>query len=186
MRIDPSPSLACAVGTIPAATADAAPPEEPPAMWSGFHGLRHAPRRSEFVTPGDAELGRVGLAQQHQSRGPVAAHQFAVARVWCVGCEPAPAGAGHARHFQPQILHQERHAAEGAFRQVASGGRTPFVEGAVDHGIELAVPLYALDGRLGQLAGRDLASSYQFSQPDAVVLGVLRERHDPPPYASPA
>ncbi len=38
-RIDPPPSVAWAAGTMPAATAAAAPPEEPPVEWAGFHGL---------------------------------------------------------------------------------------------------------------------------------------------------
>ncbi|SOZ34877.1 protein of unknown function [Cupriavidus neocaledonicus] len=40
---EPPPSLACAIGTMPAATAAAAPPLEPPALCAGFHGLRVAP-----------------------------------------------------------------------------------------------------------------------------------------------
>ena len=32
MRIEPPPSLPCAIGTIPAATAAAEPPEEPPGV----------------------------------------------------------------------------------------------------------------------------------------------------------
>src|SRR4051794_8640053 len=40
MRIEPPPSLACAIGTMPLATAAAAPPDDPPVECSGFHGLR--------------------------------------------------------------------------------------------------------------------------------------------------
>src|SRR6185295_18910957 len=43
MRIDPPPSLACASGTMPAATAAAEPPDEPPVVCSVFHGLRLGP-----------------------------------------------------------------------------------------------------------------------------------------------
>src|SRR5690606_25561615 len=43
MRIEPPPSVACATGTMPAATAAAAPPLEPPAMRDKSHGLRVAP-----------------------------------------------------------------------------------------------------------------------------------------------
>ena len=39
MRMEPPPSLALAAGTMPEATAAAAPPEEPPGLWSGFQGL---------------------------------------------------------------------------------------------------------------------------------------------------
>nr|WP_257818613.1 hypothetical protein [Phenylobacterium sp. J367] len=57
MRIEPRPSLAWASGTRPAATAEAAPPDEPPAIWSGFQGLRQEPSRSELVTPGMPNSG---------------------------------------------------------------------------------------------------------------------------------
>src|SRR5207244_6485362 len=43
MRIEPPPSVACAIGSIPQATAAAAPPLEPPALNSRFHGLRVGP-----------------------------------------------------------------------------------------------------------------------------------------------
>jgi hypothetical protein len=43
MRIDPPPSLPAAIGTIPAATAAALPPEEPPAVCSRFQGLQVIP-----------------------------------------------------------------------------------------------------------------------------------------------
>ena len=43
MRIDPPPSLPCANGTSPAATATAAPPLEPPASRDGSQGQRAGP-----------------------------------------------------------------------------------------------------------------------------------------------
>ena len=43
MRIEPPPSEAWAIGTMPAATAAAAPPLEPPGTWSTPHGLRVGP-----------------------------------------------------------------------------------------------------------------------------------------------
>ena len=43
MRIEPPPSLACAIGTMPDATAAAAPPLEPPAEREVSQGLRVAP-----------------------------------------------------------------------------------------------------------------------------------------------
>ena len=43
IRIEPPPSFACASGTMPAATAAAAPPLEPPGVSSRFHGLRAGP-----------------------------------------------------------------------------------------------------------------------------------------------
>src|SRR4051794_30880605 len=43
MRIEPPPSLACATGTIPEATAAAEPPLEPPVERERSHGLRLGP-----------------------------------------------------------------------------------------------------------------------------------------------
>ena len=42
-RIEPPPSLACAMGTMPAATAAPEPPEEPPEEWSSSYGLLQLP-----------------------------------------------------------------------------------------------------------------------------------------------
>ena len=49
MRIEPPPSEPVAAETIPAATAAAEPPEEPPVVRSGFHGLRVIPLASVAV-----------------------------------------------------------------------------------------------------------------------------------------
>src|ERR1019366_9544470 len=43
MRIDPPPSVPSASGTIPAATAAALPPDDPPGDNAVFHGLRLIP-----------------------------------------------------------------------------------------------------------------------------------------------
>ncbi len=43
IRIDPPPSDPVAHGTMPAATAAAEPPEEPPGVRAGSHGLRVTP-----------------------------------------------------------------------------------------------------------------------------------------------
>src|SRR5215469_2520394 len=40
MRMEPPPSLACATATMPAATAAADPPDDPPVERLGSHGLR--------------------------------------------------------------------------------------------------------------------------------------------------
>src|SRR5579872_4516499 len=43
MRTEPPPSEPVASGIIPAAIAAAVPPEDPPALWSKFHGLKVDP-----------------------------------------------------------------------------------------------------------------------------------------------
>ena len=50
IRSDPPPSLPCASGTIAAATAAADPPDEPPGVRPGSHGLRVGPKRRGSVT----------------------------------------------------------------------------------------------------------------------------------------
>src|ERR1700757_1801599 len=45
IRSEPPPSVACATGRMPAATAAAEPPEEPPGEYSRFHGLGQEPER---------------------------------------------------------------------------------------------------------------------------------------------
>src|SRR5882757_5795300 len=49
MRMEPPPSEAPAIGTMPAATAAAVPPEEPPGVRIGSQGLRAAPHSSVSV-----------------------------------------------------------------------------------------------------------------------------------------
>ncbi|CAB5066842.1 unannotated protein [freshwater metagenome] len=60
-RILPPPSLACAIGIIPAATAAALPPLEPPGVSERSHGFRVAPQASGSVTgtlPNSGEFAR--------------------------------------------------------------------------------------------------------------------------------
>src|SRR4051794_23803517 len=57
IRIDPPPSLPCAAGARPAATAAAAPPLEPPAVREVSQGLRQAPLSSDSVTAVEPNSG---------------------------------------------------------------------------------------------------------------------------------
>src|SRR5262245_9029905 len=50
MRIEPPPSLPCAAGASPAATAAAPPPLDPPGVPDVSHGFRHGPFSSDSVT----------------------------------------------------------------------------------------------------------------------------------------
>src|SRR2546423_5163233 len=58
MRIDPPRSVPTASGPIPAATAATAPPDEPPGVFAGFHGLRVMPVRALSVTAFQPNPGR--------------------------------------------------------------------------------------------------------------------------------
>src|SRR6516164_833719 len=48
MRVDPPPSEDMPIGSMPAATAAAEPPEEPPGVRSSFQGLRVTLARSRY------------------------------------------------------------------------------------------------------------------------------------------
>src|SRR5436190_18698591 len=51
MRTEPPPSVPIPSGPRPAATAAPAPPDEPPGVTAGFHGLRVTPLSGVSVTP---------------------------------------------------------------------------------------------------------------------------------------
>src|SRR5213082_1094555 len=51
MRMDPAPSVPTASGPMPEATAAAAPPDDPPGVIRGFHGLRVMPVKRLSVVP---------------------------------------------------------------------------------------------------------------------------------------
>ena len=78
MRIEPPPSLPWASGTMPAATAAAAPPEEPPGVRSVSHGLRVGPEAARLGDRQDPELGQVGLADDHEAGLAQAPHHEGV------------------------------------------------------------------------------------------------------------
>ena len=57
MRIEPPPSLPWAMGTMPAATAAAEPPLDPPGVRVGSQGLRVGPCSSGSVTAASPNSG---------------------------------------------------------------------------------------------------------------------------------
>ena len=61
MRIEPPPSVPIVSGPMPAATAAALPPEEPPGVFAGFHGLRVMPVSGLSQTPFQPNSGVVVL-----------------------------------------------------------------------------------------------------------------------------
>ena len=61
MRTDPAPSVPTLSGPSPAATAAAVPPDEPPGVRLGSHGLRVMPVSSELVSPLHPNSGVVVL-----------------------------------------------------------------------------------------------------------------------------
>ena len=66
MRIEPPPSLPWASGTMPAATAAAAPPDEPPGRALGVPGVARGAEAARLGHRQDPELGHVRLAHDHE------------------------------------------------------------------------------------------------------------------------
>ena len=110
--MEPPPSLACAAGTMPDATAAAEPPEDPPVEWSVFHGLRDGPKRLRLGRRQDAELGRVRLAADDEAGVDVALRQRLGHGRAVVAGEGEPLAERRAGQLGAEVLQQEGHAAE--------------------------------------------------------------------------
>src|SRR5271163_2053823 len=150
IRMEPPPSLACANGTMPLATAAAEPPLEPPGERLTSQRLcgRHA-----------AEFGAVGPAGDHQTGAAVATDQRGVGLgdrllVFERAIAVADALTGITGE---QVLDEERHATEWPVGQLCPGGVAGMIEPADDHRVEDGIDaLDALDGRFEQLERRHL------------------------------
>ena len=172
MRMLPPPSDALANGTMPAATAAAAPPLDPPGVRVEVpRVVRRAPRdrlrRREAAhlravrAPGDDEPGRL-VARDQRRVGRVDDRRVAQGH--------AAVGEGLPGEHRVEVLEQERHAAERPGGQVGDGGDLPGVveprdRQRVDGGVDR---LHPLDRRLQQLARCDVALGDQRGLVDGV------------------
>src|SRR5947207_15409319 len=94
MRIEPPPSLPWLNGPTPAAVIDEAPPDDPPGVWPGFHGLRVVPCKGESVSAFQPNSGVVLLpmiGMPAARRRPTTGASSA-AGVSSVACEPMRVG----------------------------------------------------------------------------------------------
>ena len=116
MRSEPPPSLPCASGTMPAATAAALPPDEPPGVRVVSHGLRVGPKRRPSVT------GRIpysGIVVVPTTTAPAARSRRTT--LWsCVGARVA-----RQRRAARQAQAGDRAVAFTATGTPASGRRSP-------------------------------------------------------------
>ena len=94
IRIDPPPSEAVASGTMPEATATAAPPDEPPATRSTSYGLRVDPKTRLDVSAEVANSGALVL--------PTTTHPAARRRA--TSTESRVAGAASANSREPWVV----------------------------------------------------------------------------------
>ena len=113
MRIEPPPSLPVHAGNIPDATAAAEPPDDPPGVASGFHGLRVMPCSGELVKLGMPNSGAVVsptiTAPAARSR---ATSVQSTAATWSA-VQHRRVGVREALRLR-ELLHAHRHAGERA------------------------------------------------------------------------
>ena len=121
IRIEPPPSVALASGNIPAATAAAEPPEEPPALCSRFHGLRVSPNRIDSVVPVPTEFRAGRFTHDQQTRLLVSLHHGAGIVRHPVAIEARALCGYGALKRHPQILQQKRNTGKRSVRQACSG-----------------------------------------------------------------
>src|SRR6202162_3403118 len=68
VRIDPPWSPPSAIGTSPAATSAALPPDEPPALWATLCGLRITPLAQVWLPAGKQKTSQGGVIAEGASR----------------------------------------------------------------------------------------------------------------------
>ncbi len=156
MRMEPPPSLACANGTMPLATAAAAPPLDPPGERLVSHGLWVAPQASGSVVgtlPSSGLLVRPAITKPAVA---VAADQSGVGvRDHLLVLERDVAVAdGLTGIAGEQVFDEERHATERPVGQLSPGCVAGMVEPADHHGVEHGVDaLDALDAASSSSSG---------------------------------
>ena len=120
MRIDPPPSEPVASGTIPAAMAAALPPEDPPGVWSRFHGLRVGPNTVLSVSAFHPSSGVLVFPTTTHPAATSRATSGRVGRGRRAVGEGRRAVGGDEAGGVLQVLHPERDAGQRA--RVATGG----------------------------------------------------------------
>ena len=112
MRTLPAPSVPTDSGPMPAATAAAVPPDEPPGVLLGSQGLRVMPVQRRIGLALAAELGRAGLAEQHRAGLAQARAGRRVDVPRLVGVDGAAAAQRRPALGEDQVLDRRRHAVE--------------------------------------------------------------------------
>ena len=79
MRIDPPISEPVPMAEVPAANEAAVPPDEPPGVMSGFHGLRVTPQRRDHVKPAQENSG---VAVRAWTMPPASRMRWLTVLVW--------------------------------------------------------------------------------------------------------
>ena len=181
MRIEPPPSLACAIGTTRAATATAAPPEEPPQERADVPRILGRPAEQRFGRRRQPELWRRGFAERHHARKPgsrrcmaaaLAATLLAKARLPNLSGRPASGSKSLIKVGTPANGPAERRRGAGA--AIIVGGCREEIELRID-------PIRARDGCFQRFRGSDLPAAD--ARRDADGVESPQARPSPPPWA---
>ena len=175
MRIEPPPSVACAIGSARAATRAAAPPLEPPTLRSRSHGLRVGPCATGSVV---ALKANSGARVRAMTRSPAARTRWPK----CVSATPVTPLAGPAAtelgdlplQVWGDLLQGERHARERAFVACLERGREKLADRGPERRIDLAdrTPGGVLD-----LRGRHVTDANERRETDAVACRIVAQFH---------
>ncbi len=179
--MDPAPSLACAIGTTPAATNAPAPDEDAPAVRVGVPRVANRPDPRVFRRRAETELRHLSLAERRQSgRKEDPCERTVGAR----GPRFPRISALHGRHARDVdvVLEIARYAVEvAAVGAWCVRARASAVEGFVGQTVQRRVDrLGAGDGRLDEFCRRHLARTQCIDKAYCVMVaeGVIAEGRD--------
>ncbi len=183
-RIDPVPSPPDAAGTMPAATAAAVPPLDPPGVMSGDHGLTVGPNSTGSVVQWLPHSGVLVLPKTTRPASRYRSTVHAVSGATYVRSARAPHRLRRSRQRRAEILEQERHAGEQSGSSVTQcpgvveggGLRTASLEQVGDDRIQITACLYPADRRVEKLRRAQLARRDQRGLPDRVDVRQFRRR----------
>ena len=177
IRIEPPPSVPRASGAKRAASATAEPPDEPPGVIAGFHGLRVMPVSGESVTPFQPNSGVVVLPIRTAPASLQPGHRRRIDLPRAVGDDSARAAPGRPAARQEDVLDRNRHAVE---RRERRAGRPPGLGGR-----GLAERRFRVDKAEGVDAGVEPGDAVEKRRGD-LDAATARGRRRPPTARPPS
>ena len=176
IRIEPAPSLPCAAGTMPEATAAADPPDEPPTVRSSAQGLRVGPKSRARSSSG-SRTRVCSPSRRRRAGSKVASDELRIGRGDPIAQGHRPLGLARAGGSCTGVLQEEGHARKGGARRrhESRGLRPRSIEERRDDRVQARVEgLDPLDCGIDQLGRRDLAPANQVGLADGVEAAELR------------
>ncbi len=165
LRSEPVPSAPCAIDVMPAATAAADPPLDPPARAIDVPRVVRRAERSRLRRHGRRQLRHVRLSQEDEARPLEAPRQLrsALRAIADVTQHPRAEVVRRPLHLNPPVLHQHRHARERPVAVIAVPRLPPrLIEQRRDDSVDARVQrIDARDRGVDQLERAYLARAYE-------------------------